>query len=47
MPYLNTPLLQSIESGIANPANFVEDLDDGFMRGSMPTRDLHRDERRT
>jgi hypothetical protein len=43
MPYLNTPLLGSIEQGIANPANFVEDNSDGFLRGAVGTRDVNRD----
>ena len=43
MPYLNTPLLGSIEQGIANPSNFVEDNSDGFLRGAVGTRDANRD----
>lgn len=43
MPYLNTPLLSSIEKGIANPANFVEENSDGFLRGAVGTRDVNRD----
>ena len=43
MPYLNTPLLDSIEKGIANPANFVEENNDGFLRGAIGTRDANRD----
>ena len=43
MPYLNTPLLSSIERGIANPANLVEDNNDGFMRSALDTRNTNRD----
>ena len=43
MPYLNTPLLDSVESSIANPSNFVETPDSGMLRNAVATRDLNRD----
>ncbi len=43
MPYLNTPLLDSVESSIANPSNFVETPDSGMLRSAVGTRDLNRD----
>ena len=43
MPYSNTPLLDSVESSIANPTNFVESNDSGMLRNAVGTRDINRD----
>jgi hypothetical protein len=43
MPYSNTPLLDSVETSIANPANFVESNDSGMLRSAVGTRDVNRD----
>jgi len=43
IPYSHTPLIPSVEESVANPANFVESNDIGFLRGAVDTRNLNRD----
>ena len=44
MPYLNYPLLPSIENSITNPANLVEGVAaEGWIRGGVPSRELQKD----
>lgn len=43
IPYSHTPLLSSVEESIANPSNFIESNDVGFLRGAVDTRNLNRD----
>ena len=44
IPYLNYPLLPSIENSITNPANLVEGVAaDGWIRGGVPSRELQKD----
>ena len=43
--YTYTPLIPSVESTIANPANLVESAAaDGWIRGGIPSRILNREE---
>ena len=44
MPYLNYPLIPSIENSITNPANLVEGVAaEGWIRGGVPSRELQKD----
>jgi hypothetical protein len=44
IPYMNYPLLPSIENSITNPANLVEGVAvDGWIRGGAPSRELQKD----
>ena len=44
IPYLNYPLLPSIENSITNPANLVEGVaSEGWIRGGVPSRELQKD----
>jgi hypothetical protein len=44
IPYLNYPLLPSIENSITNPANLIEGVAaDGWIRGGVPSRELQKD----
>jgi hypothetical protein len=44
IPYMNYPLLPSIENSITNPANLVEGVAaDGWIRGGVPSRELQKD----
>ena len=44
IPYMNYPLLPSIENSITNPANLVEGVAaEGWIRGGAPSRELQKD----
>lgn len=44
IPYMNYPLLPSIENSVTNPANLVEGVAaDGWIRGGVPSRELQKD----
>jgi hypothetical protein len=44
IPYMNYPLLPSIENSITNPANLVEGVaSEGWIRGGVPSRELQKD----
>ena len=44
IPYMNYPLLPSIENSVTNPANLVEGVaSDGWVRGGVPSRELQKD----
>ena len=45
IPYLNYPLLPSIENSITNPANLVEGVAaEGWIRGGLPSRAMAKDQ---
>mgnify|MGYP000722137052 CR=1 FL=1 len=44
IPYMNYPLLPSIENSVTNPANLVEGVAaEGWIRGGVPSRELQKD----
>ena len=44
IPYMNYPLLPSIENSVTNPANLVEGVaSEGWVRGGVPSRELQKD----
>ena len=44
IPYMNYPLIPSIENSITNPANLVEGVAaEGWIRGGVPSRELQKD----